>query len=169
MKSLLVILFFCPLFSYGVTVQNRFNREVSVIKSIINRLNPSLSSKFTNRLAISVQKATSTHKICPRIYLAILMQESAFNMKAVGCATRGCVDFGISQINIATIAHYSLQQTRLMTDLDYAVVAGARILSDIKIKYSKSDKTWWSRYNSYKPTHRRKYEMKVQRWIIAHN
>jgi hypothetical protein len=58
------------------------------------------------------------------------------------------IDVGISQINYKTIQSYDFTVYQLLNDLEYAVNAGAEVLSWFKKKYSRKEpKNWYCRYN----------------------
>jgi soluble lytic murein transglycosylase-like protein len=80
-------------------------------------------------LAKEIFVVCKKYRISPRLYAAILMQESAYNPKAVNCDKNDCNDFGISQINKHTIKRYKFDKNKIMRSLPYAVEAGAIVLS----------------------------------------
>lgn len=58
-----------------------------------------------------------------------------------------CTDFGISQIYYKTAKRYDFNLTKLNSDLEYSVEAGAIVLSYFMSRYKKTEKDWWVRYN----------------------
>lgn len=58
-----------------------------------------------------------------------------------------CADFGISQIWFKTAQRFNIDISKLTTDLDYSVEAGARVLHDLMERYEAKDNDWWVRYN----------------------
>ncbi len=58
-----------------------------------------------------------------------------------------CSDFGISQIYYKTAQRFKIDITRLTTDLEYSVEAGARVLHDFMERHEAKDNDWWVRYN----------------------
>lgn len=83
------------------------------------------------------------YNIKPDLMLAIMGHESAFNPKAYNKKTR---DFGIMQINIKTAQAYEINKGCIL-DWECSLVAGAKILSDFKTRYSKKESEWYIRYN----------------------
>lgn len=82
---------------------------------------------------------------------------------------RTCTDFGISQIHYRTINRYKFNLSKLLSDTDYSVYAGARVLYDIKRRRAKKEPTWWTRYNASSPHKRAEYERKVMRFYPNNN
>ena len=79
---------------------------------------------------------------------------------------RICFDFGISEINFRTARRYNLDIHRLMTDLEYSIESGLRILADFQKRWFKKEPIdWWSRYNSPTRENRDIYEEQVKRWL----
>jgi len=156
MKLLLIFLITMSTAVYGV------NLKKHPIYAQIKKNKPSLSKKYAMKLSNVIYKAARKHKIPAKIYTAILMQESGYSLKAKGChrgiletetstgiaLTEGtiCSDFGISQIYFRTARVYAIDIARLTTDLEYSVMAGAKVLKFFK-RYSKKDKNWFTRYN----------------------
>lgn len=58
-----------------------------------------------------------------------------------------CTDLGMSQIYILTAERYKFDTSRLTTDLEYSIEAGAKVLADFKRMYGHKDLYWWLRYN----------------------
>jgi hypothetical protein len=117
---------------------------------------PKINKKYAIKLSNEIFKATRKHNIPANIYTAILMQESTYKLEAKNCI-RGlseesieekvCTDFGISMIHYSTMRRYSFDREKLLTDLEYSVDAGAKVLSWFKEKYSHKEIDWWVRYN----------------------
>ena len=74
------------------------------------------------------------------------------------------LDFGIGQIWYKTAKHkkYKFDLQRLVEELDYSVMAGVRVLCDIKRGYHKREKYWWTRYNASTKSKRKNYRRLVQ-------
>lgn len=88
------------------------------------------------------------------------MQESSYRLGAKNCL-RGvpedkpletpdisvCEAYGIAQIHYKSARRYSADVNRLMTDMDYSVELGARILSFFHKNYRKREPSrWFCRY-----------------------
>ncbi len=95
-----------------------------------------------------IHKASVKHKIHPRLYTAILMQESGYKLDAKNCGPEKCTDFGIAQIYYKTAKRYNFDIQKLLTDLEYSVNAGAKVLAWFRKTYASSEKYWWCRYNT---------------------
>jgi len=74
-----------------------------------------------------------------------------------------CQDFGIAMINYRTATLYGFSVRRIMSDLEYAISCGAKVLSDLKKSY-KGEPGWWTRYNAVSDWKRAGYEMEVSKW-----
>lgn len=70
-----------------------------------------------------------------------------FKEKTEFVEKRICSDFGISQIYYKTAQRFKIDITRLTTDLEYSVEAGARVLADFMERHEAKDNDWWVRYN----------------------
>lgn len=152
MKTLLILLFSL----------NVFASEDKVTSQIIRNSNNTMSEAKAKKLASLIVKVSSTYNLNPNLFAAILMQESTYNIKAVNksCGyarqeasysdTVKCVaqDLGISQINVKTIEAYGFDVESLQNDLEYSIMAGAKVLSWFKKTYKdKEPNTWYCRYN----------------------
>jgi hypothetical protein len=170
---------------------------------------PELNREHAIRVAAAVDSVSKRYSIPAKVYAAILMQESRYNVSAKNCksglkfldeqdrhanfaacffkkytdgpvvAYKACVpelkkttksqeictDIGMSQIHINTIHAYQFDVHRLSTDIEYSIEAGAKVLSFFKKQYSKSEKNWWSRYNTSASGPRATYERLVNRFI----
>jgi len=93
--------------------------------------------------------ATINHKMCKkynvdcRLVTAIQRQESTYRLNAVN--PKG--DKGIMQVSAWNIKKRKLNAQRLLTDLEYSIEQGVRILSEFKYWYKDKELDWWVRYN----------------------
>lgn len=125
----------------------------------IQKNNPGLDSRYISALSSQINIACKKWQVPCNIYTAILMQESSYRLNV-----RSGDDYGIAQIN--TIIH-DFDKTKLLTDLEYSVNAGAQVLAHFKHRADR-EPDWWVRYNiGYKPlTKARKvYKMKVEEYL----
>lgn len=105
------------------------------------------------------------HSLDPELFRAVLAVESGLKQSAYNAKTR---DVGIGQINLRTAKAWGFNEYRLKTDVNYNLVASAKILSYFKAKYS-HEKQWVCRYNvgtkrgAYKTKACVKYYLKVQK------
>lgn len=137
--------------------------ELSVYKQI-KRNNPKLPEWYIIKLTHTIQKVTDKYKLPKKLYTAILMQESAYNLKAKRCSNGLCTDFGIGQVHISSVKRYKLSKDLLTKDLDYSIESSAKILHDFKKMYSKKERNYWTRYNSSNKDFRNLYASQVSRW-----
>jgi len=84
--------------------------------------------------------------------------------------TKVCTDFGISQIYYKTAKGWGFDISRLTTDLEYSVEAGAKVLHDIMERFEAKDNDYWVRYNcGFRSTTKRDtcqiYKKMVQRYL----
>ena len=159
MKKLLLPLILFSSVSYGADCSKH-----PILCQIVKH-KPSVKKKFAMRLSNVIYKAAKKHKIPARIYTAILRQESNYTLAAKGChkglmevknpelqgvafvEVKICNDFGMSQVNYRTAKRFGFDTLKLVTDLEYSVMAGAKVLAGFRKRYSKKDKYWWLRYN----------------------
>jgi len=117
---------------------------------------PKIDKKYAFDLSNKIHKVTKKYNLNARIYTAILAQESMYKLDAINCVkglhevsrtpSKVCRDFGISQINFKNIPRFGFNIDLLLTDLEYSVEAGAKVLADVK-KRIKNNKNYWVGYN----------------------
>lgn len=120
----------------------------------ILRNKPSINKVYAMKLSNIIYKVSIKYGVPKHIYCAILMQESGYTLDAInkidayvdGEIRLVSTDFSIAQIHIRTAFRYNFSINRLLTDLNYAINAGAIVLSGMK-RYSNLNKDWWTRYN----------------------
>lgn len=122
--------------------------EVAELTDHILKNKPTMKKSNAEFLAMNIVKVANAYNINPKLYSAILMRESSYNLTAKNCRGETCFDFGIAQININTINAYDLDLEKIQTDLEYSLEAGAKVLSWFKKTYKGKEPTeWWVRYN----------------------
>lgn len=102
------------------------------------------------------------------------MQESGYRLDAqsikcgisISSGRKDCVivDYGLGQINYRTIVAFRFDRVRLMKDMDYAVEASAKVLSDFKNSHPK-EVVFWTRYNASSMDKRLVYQKLVERYM----
>jgi hypothetical protein len=132
---------------------------------IMKQINPNIEINHALSVVYSVFQYGIKFNVEPHIILAMLAQESKFEMKAESKTQ----DYSIAQFNIATIKHRGLNKNRLTSDLNYAVYNMAKMLSELKLKHGKKEKTWFSRYNTATPSKRKAYEKQVLKFYNKFN
>lgn len=125
--------------------QPKPTKQVLKVQKHILKNNPKLDPKFSLKLAAAIEKTATEYKLDPKLLAAIFMQESRYDLKAVNQKSK---DFGIAQINHKNIERMGLDRQRLMTDVDYSVKVGAKILASYKKTFHKREpSSWYCRYN----------------------
>lgn len=130
----------------------------------IKKNKPSIDNDIAMELSNLIYKMHKKYHIPSRIFTAILMQESGYDLEAKGChtgiakkhfrdvaeevvETTICTDFGISQIYYKTAKGFDFDLNKLNSDLEYSVEAGAIVLRDFMERYESKENLWWVRYN----------------------
>lgn len=147
---------------------------------------PQIDKAYAFELSNIIYKESKKIKINPKLFTAILMQESGYKLDTKNCTWglltvkyinkdtkfegRVCTDYGISQIYYKTAKRYKFNINKLLTDLTYSVKAGLIVLKYFKDRYSKFENNWWTRYNcGTKPSTKRRtcqeYQKLVKRWM----
>jgi len=132
----------------------------SVYRQVVSN-KQSINPKYAQELSRAIVKVSKQYDLNPNLYAAILMQESAYRLNAVN---KKSLDFGIAQINDRTIKAFRLNKRKLTSNLDYAIEAGAIVLSDFKKRHGKKETYYWTRYNTSHPGKRLIYKNKVLRF-----
>lgn len=134
---------------FNITIASE---DVTYNQILINK--PNIDKIYARKLALLINKTAIKHDFSPKLYAAILMQESAYNVKRIAKTTgihNGIeqsveTDFGISQIHYKTIKRYKFNRQKLTNNLEYSIEAGGKVLGDFKRKF-KHEKHWYLRYN----------------------
>ena len=151
-------------------VQNKMETgkpaHAAIYDQIIRNV-PKIDKRYAARLSMVIYKKTLKYGLEPRIFTAMLAQESKYNLGTLGYKSKRArkpIDFGIAQINKNTIKSMHLDKNRLLTDMEYSVEAGTKVLADFKHTYG-SEKTYWTHYNSGKTKYRNRYLVAVSRYL----
>ncbi len=137
---------------------NSFSNDI--FKHIIKN-KPTINKDYAEKLSFIIIKESKENNIDPKIISAIFMQESSYKLSVINKKSQ---DYSIGQINIKNIDYYNLDKERLLIDLSYSVKSTLLILKNLKIKYAKKEKKYWSRYHSFKPSYRKKYEKLIEKY-----
>ncbi len=97
------------------------------------------------RLSKAILRSSKRHGVPYRVLTAVLAVESSYRLSAVNKKSN---DYGIAQINQWNIEAHKLDKTKLLTDLEYSIDAGAMILA-----------YFYKRYADHKP----------RRWVLHYN
>jgi hypothetical protein len=77
-----------------------------------------------------------------------------------------CQDFGIGQINHATIVRKNIEIIKLISDIDYSIDTAGMIIGYLKNTYEKYEPdNWWTRYNAISKDKRNIYKKLVTRYM----
>lgn len=126
----------------------------------IYALKHNLNVYYSLTLVRTIDEVTEKYKIDKDLFIAIIFQESSFQLNA-----QAGNDFGLGQINIRTAKYYCPQLDRLLVDMRYNLDCSARVLSDFRKWYGKKEKNWWTRYNSSNKVYRRAYEKRITKHL----
>lgn len=157
LKCIAFILLVTPIWAQQETGVEYSETFKQVVKN-----HPKIDRIYALQIANAIDKAAKELNIRPQRLAAILAQESRYVLSAVNKKSR---DYGIAQINHKTIERFGFDKQRLLTDLEYSVMAGAIVLADFKRMYGKREKDYWTRYNSSDPERRKAYEVLVARFM----
>lgn len=113
----------------------------STLDQIISN-KPTIKRSYAKRIAESIDKYSDLNKIPANVMAAIAMVESSYVLSAHNKKSR---DYGLFQINSFNIKHYKFDKKRLVSDIDYSVMAGVKVFSWFYYRYSLDDAI--SRYN----------------------
>jgi soluble lytic murein transglycosylase-like protein len=167
-KFILVLLLSLANTAYSV------GKETAVYNHLV-RLNPKLDKSFAKYLANKVTFYSKQYRVDPRIVVAIMMQESSINpdnhRTAVGLDNYGnpvqvTTDVGLMQVNVFSVKAYDLNPFMLMTDHDYQLWAGIKILADkVRQCAPRYPETAWACFHSSTPRYHQEYVAAVRRWL----
>lgn len=118
------------------------------------------------RLATAFVASASKYGLDARLLAAIGAVESGYFVAAVNKRSN---DFGLMQVNVYNVKSLKLSKTLLVTDIEYSIDAGARILKYFKDRFEREEpRNWFARYNCGTGKWRRVcdvYASKVRRFL----
>lgn len=145
--------------------------KVTKLKRHIIKIKKGIHPMYALSIAKYTVKASKVYNLPPRLLVAIFKVESSFRLHAVrkDRRSRRPTDYGIGQIHISNIRRMGLNKKKLLYDLEYSIMAAARVLSEIKKRRAKREKYYWVRYNcgskrSLKRRTCRRYKRKIKRY-----
>lgn len=170
MKLMLLTIFISLLFTFNLHAADCAKHPV-YCQVLINK--PKIDKKYAMKLSNAIYKASRKYRIPKHVYTAIIAQESGYKLNAVskitglhdGKSTTVIVDFCAAQINWRNVEIHEFEVDKLLTDMQYCIEAGAKILAGFKKRYSKKEKTWWTRYHSGNKIRRSEYKRLVERYL----
>jgi soluble lytic murein transglycosylase-like protein len=140
------------------------DNNIEKINYLIKKNNPRINDDYSKNIARFIFKNSMKYNIDPKLFAAILMQESTYKLAAKNCKKSRCTDYGISQIHKSTVKNYNFDKHKLLNDLEYSIEAGFKVLSDFKEKYGNKEKDYWTRYNTSHMYKRKIYKKLVMRY-----
>lgn len=177
--------FFISLF---ILISSYCSANDNTIYDQIIVLQPKINLKLAKEISSEIQSCSKRIDLDGLILLAIYNQESKLNNSAKNCI-RGvidntdinkkenntpvmvCLHLGMGQINVTTainIKHCS-DLGRLTKDLKYNLDCSCEILDGFKKMYGKTEKDWWTRYNSSNREKRNSYKKLIMRFYPKDN
>lgn len=181
--GILILIYLFSGYSYGKNYRSPAFASKNPIFAHILEVSPKINVLYAYKLSNIIAKYTRKYKIDSGLFIAILRQESNFNMKAKGkrCGLTEsleevCIfqDYGIGQIYYKTARSYKFDLLLVLTDLDYSVKTSAIVLKDFQKRFAKKDKDWWTRYNCGNKTTTKRdtcqiYKKLVERYFKKEN
>ena len=131
--------------------------QASQIEYVISEISPHLNEKKISKYAKIIDRYSEYFDVEWEVAVAIFKQESDFIHGEIDAKYR---DFGIGQINWTNIKARKLNLAKLLTNEEYAFKITFEMLKELKTKYNTNSRghwRWFTRYNSYTPSVRRKY------------
>ncbi len=172
MKKLLFTTFIVTMFLTTTAQSLNFSSDeiaqnhTELLSKMIAKIQPELSEVNRKRIAASLYKTIQTHKVNPRLMIAIIGTESDFVNSKI--STTG--DLSLAQINtkvwnkeFTRLGLAPLDAKLLKTDEAYALNKMAIILNIIKARHEKNDKNWFARYHSHTKKYKKIYSAKVDK------
>lgn len=130
------------------------------------KTNPKLTLEEGWWISYLIDLVAREHDLDPKLFAAIIAQESAFKRRAKRCddgKKRNC-DFGLGQINVQWVRKWKLDKKRLLTDPEYNLRIAARLLRDALDSYGdREPKNAYSRYHNPAKKFRVAYEAHIQK------
>jgi len=121
--------------------------------------------RYYRNISNIVDYTCRVYRIPKRLFMAILMRESQYQVGAIGTTNGEPTDFGIGQIYWKTMRAYRFKEKRLLTDRVYSVRAGAIVLRDFKKMYRGREKRWYLRYNTSNKEKQKVYYADISRYF----
>jgi soluble lytic murein transglycosylase-like protein len=127
--------------------------------------------KYSN----SFHRYSKRYGLDPYLLVSIAMQESGIVLDRIRMV-KGYVyvdkkyvpmkietDFCMMQIHYRNVENMDLDLKKLITNHDYCIEIGAKILAYFR-RYENSEENWWTRYNTSNSIKRKIYEKLVNRY-----
>lgn len=108
------------------------------------RLNAIREVKGHSKLTPTEEKEALNNCIYQKYVKYSVCAEKVFEARKI---VKVVTDYGIAQIYYETADSYKFDTELLLSDLQYSVDSGAKVLSYFHKRYSKKESDWWVRYN----------------------
>ena len=148
-------------------------QAVNKVCQDIVKLSPHIKLDDAYRYSNAFVRVARRYKIPVQLLVSIAKQESNFRLGVVrtvkgliqtedGDWVAGQVgsDFCMMQINAANITHFKMDASKLTTEPEVCIEAGARILASAR-KFENKEPAWWTRYNAVSDIHREIYQQHI--------
>jgi hypothetical protein len=168
--TLAIIFLFTSLFSTAAisksyTKKQIYDHHTKVISKMIKAVQPQMSLKKRNQIALKLYKASRKFSVDPKIMVAIISTESSFRNNVVSSTG----DISLAQINtvvwdkeFARLGLGKIDIKLLKKDETYALNKMGKILSILKKRHAKKDNQWYARYHSKTKVHKDRYSNQVE-------
>lgn len=105
------------------------------------------------------------YRLPRRLFKAILMRESQYQVGALRVTKDKPTDFGIGQIYHKTAKAYGFKKSKLLSNSVYSIRASAKVLKDFKDRYRGKEKYWYLRYNTANKQKQKIYYAHIARYF----
>lgn len=126
--------------------------------------NPKLTIEEGWWIAYWIDQKAKEYGLDPKLFGAIIAQESTFKVNAKRCHGNGNCDYGLGQINIQWVKKWRLDKKRLLKDPAYNLDVAAKILRSA-INEGESEPNAYSRYHNPARKFRLAYEYRIQKQL----
>jgi len=132
------------------------------IEGFIRGVNAAVAPERAVALArVTVEIALARH-LDPLLLAGIMAQESRFHADVQSCHAGGC-DLGVAQVNWETWGReLELDRHRLIHDDAYNLAVAATILTDLRVRFRREGRGWWTRYHDARAERRADYAARVR-------
>lgn len=153
-----------------------YDLKANPIYHSIKILNKRIPKKVAYNYSNIIAKFSKKYKIDPFLVVSISRQESHINLSTTRELRDNSIifdekenrfikivevtDFCMMQIHKGNVINKNLDVEKLLSDPEYCIHEGIKILSYFKY-LKETDKDWWTRYNALDPEKREVYKSKV--------
>ena len=132
------------------------------IEGFIRSANAAVPPERAAALALTTVEIAQASHLDPLLLAGIMAQESRFHADVQSCHAGGC-DLGVAQVNWETWGReLELDRHRLIHDDAYNLQVAATILTDLRVRFRREGRGWWTRYHDARPARRADYAARVR-------